>query len=191
MIEGVPRFFYGDPGEVDGDCAPGVWGPWGGGVDGGERKGSGVPGGETSRWRVRMRVSMRVKSLSEDLADLEDMGVCGVVGGVNTVVGSVVKVLVSVGVVLCELGAGDERDGWIVPKRLRTVSKHCLRARGVGAATGLGASGGVVEGVVGSEATGLVGRVVCGMGGAGAWHGTSSGEGKGSEVRCGRATMGL
>ena len=161
-----------------------------------EWKGSGVPGGETSRWRVQMHVSTREKSLSEDLADLEDWesgdaGVHGVVGGVDTVVEGVVEAVVSVGVVLCKLGAGKERGGCIAPKRLRTASKHCLSARGVGVTTGLGASGGMVDGMVGSKVTNIVGWVACGMGGAGARHGALSGEGERGEVQCGRAAMGL
>ena len=112
-----------DSEEVDGACVLIVQGLRGGGVCEEERKGSEVPGRETSRWSVWMRLSMRVKSSLEDLW----MGGPGASGGVGSVE-----------------GVGEERDDvvsvgvWIAPKRLRTASKRCLMQRGVGAAIDLG-----------------------------------------------------
>lgn len=74
---------------------------------------------------------------------------------------------VSGGVVCSGLKAGGVQ---MVPKRLRIASKRCLTSRGVGA---LIVTGG---GVVG--ATGVSGRVACGIGGGG-------------RARRGRAAIGL
>ena len=117
-IEGA-RLVWG-PGGADGTCAPGVW-DGRGGVCEGERKGSGVPGGETSRCRVRMRVSTDVKPSLKDLWAGGRRAFGGVARNVE-VVSKEREDAVSVGVVHPELGGVGSR---ILPKRLRTLSKCC------------------------------------------------------------------